>query len=89
MKTLCLLLALAIGMSVIGCHQTSQEAMTEGYLLRASGDNGVSDSDIQRQRRIDAINNLNKRMLVDDWDAFWLYERTSRLTYYSALITNR
>ena len=89
MKTLCLLVALAIGMSVIGCHQTSQEAMSDGYLLRASGGNGVTDSDIQRQRRIDGINNLNKRMLVDDWDAFWLYERSSRLSYYSTLISNR
>ena len=89
MKNLCLLLALVIGACLIGCHPSSDEAKTEGYLLRATGDNGVMDNTIQRQRRIDAINNINRRMLVDDWDTLWLYERTSRLTYYSAFIGMR
>ena len=89
MKKLLLLLVLAFIGCIIGCHQSSDEAHAEGYLLRATGDNGLMDSTIQRQRRIDAINNLNKRMLIDDWDAVWNYERTSRLTYYQAHIGAR
>ena len=89
MKKLCLLLALAIAACIIGCHQTSEEAKTEGYLLRATGGNGVVENDIERQRRIDAINNLSRRMMIDDWDAFWMYERTSRMTYYPVYVGNR
>ncbi len=42
----------------------------------------VMDTEAQRDRRIEQITDLQMRMLVDDWDYFWLYERNSMLTQW-------
>jgi outer membrane lipoprotein-sorting protein len=34
----------------------------------------------QRNRRIAGITDINARMMVEDWDHIWLYERSSSLT---------
>ena len=43
---------------------------------------GLVDSGPERYSRAKQINDLQMRMLVDDWDYFWLYERSSYLTKY-------
>jgi len=43
---------------------------------------GLTDSTQQRHRRMLQITNLQSRMLMDDWDYVWLYDRNSWLTEY-------
>ena len=43
---------------------------------------GLVDSYDERVTRYKQINNFQSRMLVDDWDYFWLYESNSKLTQY-------
>ncbi|MHC4562747.1 MAG: hypothetical protein ACYS8X_08265 [Planctomycetota bacterium] len=73
MKKLVILLALTMGSLLVGCKRDPMDAT-----LR----NGLVDSEAQRDRRVRNITNLQTRMLVDDWDAFWSYERSSGLTPY-------
>jgi len=40
----------------------------------------VTESTGDRTRRISQISDLQMRMLVEDWDYFWLFERNSTLT---------
>jgi len=40
---------------------------------------GVINSYDERVHRYQQINDLQARMLVDDWDYFWLYERNTYL----------
>ncbi len=47
-----------------------------------SGCSGLSDSRAERSRRIKQITELQMKMLVDDWDYLWLYERNSRNTQW-------
>jgi len=35
-----------------------------------------------RKRRISQVNDLQMRMLTEDWDYFWLYERNTSLTQW-------
>ena len=62
----------------------SQKVTYTGDPLAAAGQVGMLDTKAERQRRINYINNLNSRMIVDDWDSFWLYERSNTLTPYIA-----
>jgi len=39
----------------------------------------VTESQETRNRRHKLINDLQLRMLVEDWDYFWLYEQNSAL----------
>ena len=41
---------------------------------------GLTDSRAERSRRIEQITELQMKMLVDDWDYLWLYERNSRMS---------
>ena len=87
MRKLCLLVALVVSCLLIGCQRTAPvQATQETHLLQATGHNGLTDSDAERQRRIYNIENLNKRMMIDDWDAFWMQDKSSKLTYYDAYI---
>jgi len=45
-----------------------------------SGCEGMADSYSDRMRRYKHIDDLQTRMLVDDWDYFWLYERNTYLS---------
>jgi hypothetical protein len=63
---------------------SEEQELRDGDPLAAAGQVGMLDTAAQRQRRLDYINNLNKRMIVDDWDTFWLYERSNTLTPYIA-----
>ena len=59
-----------------------QEEHEAGSLLEANLHNGLLDDTGARSRRYDNIQNLNTRMLVDDWDRAWLFGRSSMLTPY-------
>lgn len=47
-----------------------------------SGCSGLTDSRAERSRRIQQITELQMKMLVDDWDYLWLYERSTRNTQW-------
>ena len=47
-----------------------------------AGCSGVVDSPSERARRYKSITNLQTRMLVDDLDYVFLYDRSSRLTFW-------
>jgi len=45
---------------------------------------GLVHTHEERKRRYKSITKLNARMIMDDWDYFWLAERPSYLTYWNA-----
>lgn len=51
-----------------------------GLLLGGCETPGESAS--ERSLRIRRVSDQNWRMFVDDWDYFWLVDRSSRLTRY-------
>ena len=42
----------------------------------------VLDTAAQRTRRVNQTTDLQMRMLMDDWDYIWLYDRTSALSQW-------
>ena len=47
-----------------------------------SGCSGVADSGTDRWSRHQQIREIERRQAVDDWDYFWLLDRSSHMTYY-------
>ncbi len=43
----------------------------------------VTETRTERKRRISQINDLQLRMLVEDWDYLWLYERNAATTQWN------
>ncbi|MCE5325082.1 MAG: hypothetical protein LLG01_01570 [Planctomycetaceae bacterium] len=43
-----------------------------------------TDSAIERDYRVAQIQDLQDKQRVDDWDAFWLIDHSSRLSYWHA-----
>jgi len=66
MKRLALLVVLFIGVFVVGCKPPS----------------GVARTGEERQRSLKNAMDLQQRMLVDEWDYFWLADRVSYMTYW-------
>ena len=79
MKQLLILTAILVSALLLGCSNGNR-VETETTLLQADGHNGLVEEADVRYRRKDNIDNLNKRMMIDDWDDFWLYRRSSMLT---------
>ncbi|HDZ22703.1 hypothetical protein LCGC14_0644630 [marine sediment metagenome] len=75
MKRLCMF-GVLLACFLLGCEAPSEK------MLQANLSNGLVDESDERSRRLSHISNLNTRMLVDDWDFVWMYERTSSLTLY-------
>ena len=46
------------------------------------GCEGMVDTYPERKLRYKQINDLQTRMLVDDWDYVWLYNRSSNMTFW-------
>lgn len=42
----------------------------------------VADTNAERQQRLKEAHNIRWRQFVDDWDAFWLQDRSTRLSEY-------
>ena len=42
----------------------------------------VTETQAQRNTRLKSITDLQMRMLVEDWDYLWLYERSSGMTQW-------
>ena len=74
MKAFLMVLVLMVSGLVAGCQEAHRDS------LAATGTQGLIDSTYQRNRRIRYINNVQTRMLTDDWDMVWLYDRSSKLT---------
>ncbi|HUS48076.1 MAG TPA: hypothetical protein VM098_08150 [Phycisphaerae bacterium] len=53
-----------------------------------SGCDGMVDTSQDRMRRIRNINELQTRMIVDDWDYIWLYERNTYLSQWYPHVGN-
>ena len=43
---------------------------------------GVTYTYRERERRFRHTNDIQARMLIDDFDSFWLYDRPSYLSYW-------
>ena len=43
---------------------------------------GLADTENQRKLRYKHVVDANTRMLIDDWDHFWLMDRPSKLTHW-------
>ena len=48
---------------------------------------GTLDSPSERYNRYGRISRTNARQLVDDWDYFWLMDRSSRMTEWHPRVT--
>ena len=44
------------------------------------------DTAQERNARVNQISDMQMKMLVDDWDAFWLYDQNVRLSRWSPRI---
>jgi len=66
MKRLALLVALFIGVFMVGCKPPS----------------GVARTGEERQRSLKNAMDLQLRMMVDEWDDFWLTDRASYMSYW-------
>ncbi len=42
----------------------------------------VTETAQERNVRLKQVTDLNSRMLVEDWDTFWLYDNNSRLSQW-------
>ena len=42
----------------------------------------LTETSEERSRRIGLINDLQLRMMVEDWDYLWLYERNTQTTQW-------
>ena len=73
-------LLIVLVVMVSGLAACSPQHRDRSAGLSASGSEGLVDSTSQRYRRIGYIDTVNSRMLVDDWDALLLNERSTRLT---------
>lgn len=43
----------------------------------------MTETATERDQRIAHLNDVNRRMLVEDWDEFWFYGRASHLTNWN------
>ena len=55
-------------------------ALTASFML--GGCATLVETPEERHRRIMHITDLQMKMLVEDWDYFWLYERSSGMTQW-------
>ena len=51
-----------------------------------SGCSGMVDSGTDRWSRMQQIDDIQRRQLVDDWDYFWLNDHNSRMSYWHASV---
>ena len=65
-RAMILLVLVAVGLASLGCK---------------SGDRLTVTETVGEVKRRDAqITNVQLRMLLEDWDYFWLYDRSSRMS---------
>ncbi len=78
MKRLICLMILIVAAMTIGCESERR--------LSPSGGRGLTDTQHERHRRAFHIVDLQNRMLQDDWDMVWLFDRSTRLTEWHVYI---
>lgn len=54
--------------------------------MMMAGCSTLVNSPDERNRRISQIWDVETRMLVDDWDAFWLVDHNTRTTRYHSRV---
>jgi hypothetical protein len=80
------LMILAMGcmfLSMAGCA-TDTSARSNRWLL-----DGMVDDWDERRNRFGGILDNQSRQVVDDWDYFWLQDRSSRLTPWHVQVGGR
>jgi hypothetical protein len=78
MKRLILLMMLFVGALAAGCE-------TE-RALSPSGGRGLADTQQERLQRVRSIQDVHMRMLTDDWDMIWLFDRNVRLSEWHVIV---
>jgi hypothetical protein len=67
---------------VVGGAGTAMAVAAATYSAEPGTVVGVADTNAERQERLKEVHNIGWRQLVDDWDAFWLNDRATRLSEY-------
>lgn len=83
MRAFLMVLVLMVSGLVAGCQEPQRDS------LAATGTQGLLDSTDQRNRRMRYIDNVQRRQLTDDWDTFWLYDRSTKLTPFIVHVGRR
>lgn len=81
MKKVAMLLVLLSGVFIGGCC-CSNWPVCDVYRAPCCDGSTLVETACERQARIAMQTNLNCREALEDWDYFWLNERTSRLTQW-------
>ncbi|MCK5114797.1 MAG: hypothetical protein KAR11_08560 [Phycisphaerae bacterium] len=75
-KCFCLVLFVLITLAAVGCDN-QPPLMDPGF------GRGMVDTTQERNLRIATINNIQTRMILDDWDELWFYDANLKLTQWS------
>ena len=67
---------------VVGGAATAMAVTTLSSPVKPGAVVGVTDTNSERQQRLKDAHNIGWRQFVDDWDAFWLQDRGTRLSEY-------
>jgi hypothetical protein len=67
---------------VVGGAATAMAVTAVANPVKPGAVVSVADTNSERQQRLKDVHNIGWRQLVDDWDAFWLNDRGTRLSEY-------
>lgn len=78
MKRILFVFVTLVGSLFFGCSNP-----VRGYHV---GKSNPVETPAERNSRITQINALHGRMIVDDWDYLWLFDRSTNLTEWSSRV---
>lgn len=88
MKSMFLAVVMLFSAWLAGCNPVSVAEVgrdaTREVVQGHNSNNGLVDGKAEREHRLGLINDIQARQLQDDWDYFWLYDRSSNLTRWQA-----
>jgi hypothetical protein len=67
---------------VVGAAATTAVVVAATEPVKPGDIVGVADTKAERQQRIKDVRSNQWRQFVDDWDAFWLQDKGTRLSEY-------
>ena len=90
MKNVFLLLSVLVIFLTLGCSATSPLVVGHDYLQQTTegqnADNGLLDPKEQRLSRLQMIQDIQTRQMVDDWDTIWLTDHVSYLSQWHGYV---
>ena len=80
-KCFCLILFILVSFAIVGCE-------SQPDLLEPGFGRGMVETPYQRDIRVSTVNNLQTRMILDDWDELWFYDTNLKLTQWAIDVGN-